>query len=485
MTVGECSRNFIAAHLIGLPAIVQAVRDSPLSNYYIHGYWDHMTADSLKYAVVAALSGRVVDAALILILEDDRLAGRGHELEAAMQEEWAWLTAIPDDTWERLSRMVSEVSPPENLRADCILAAQASYAFLHWRLLRILAMYPWKLCDGTVGERLAELRSLPDALGCDDTTDKIYHLMHVGYSIDKIAAAVELMKQCPFSTRGVEQAHASIAIIARLHPGVGLDHMTARGLLHAARPLFHDPDANALSKAIGRLRGKVSRLEKKSGAGRTGRQLFLSEMVPRLCDLRTAPLARRAGAQWSMVHHGQMWARLTDEEKAMYEEKARVRRDAFFADIAEEVAEVQGEIRRKQKLLEEQKRGLGLSPVTLSGNRLTEDDIQAMSDHSDTAEFGKTSVLVLRKKAVSPQPMIPDHEMDFLSKTNVRLAGFSTPGMCGWFRHVAFLRDEFYGTVLVLNLGTPREQCFLFSFALQKPIILWQCSDSRSLRFCT
>ena len=42
VTAGYCSRNLVAAQLIRLPALVQAIRGSHLSQYYIHGCWGDM-----------------------------------------------------------------------------------------------------------------------------------------------------------------------------------------------------------------------------------------------------------------------------------------------------------------------------------------------------------------------------------------------------------------------------------------------------------
>ena len=469
VSVGSCSRSLVAAQLIGLPALVQAVRDSPLSQYYIHGYWDWLTSDSLKYGVVAALSGRVVDAALIMILEDDRIAGRGHELEAAMQEEWEWLTSIPDTTWHRLSVMVSKSGPPENIRVDCIIATQASYAFLHWRLFRVLDSYPWLLCHGSADDRLTELHSMSSPPpGADDTTDKIHHLLHLPYSREKLVAAIELMKQCPFSTRGVEQAHASCSIMNRLHPGCGLDQLMSRGLLHAAKPLAQDPETDAMSRSIDKLKAKVRRLEGKDGTGRTGRQLFLGEMMAHVIGGKTLPQDKKKGAQWSFAHHTQLWNELSAQEKQKYEEMSRVKREAFFAELRGQVAELKIEIIAKQKALDQRKKGEGLSPVTLSGNRFSAEDMRSMAEMSAGPEFQKTALLGLRKDALTNKPPLPDHEVKFLMETPVNI-GQHQPDLCDWMKRVCFLRSEFRGKVIVVDLGTRDEKSYLFSFALQNP----------------
>ena len=327
-----------------------------------------------------------------------------------------------------------------------------------------------RLCCGSIDERLTELQSLPDAPGTDDTTDKIYQLLHLGYSRDKLVCAIELMKQCPFSTRGVEQAHDYCSMFSRIHPAAGIDHIAARGLLHAARVLIQNPHTEALARSIEKLKAKIHRLESKSGVGRTGRQLFLSEMMPGVIERRVCPQARKAGAQQSFAIHSGMWGQLTDQEKQAYEEAARDKREAFFVELREKVLELHNEVKGKEVALAALKRGEGSSPVTMSGTRLTEEDMQSMAGMRDGAEFQKAALLQLRKDALALQPMVPDHEKDFLMNIDVNL-GQGDPWLCDWMKRIGFLRDYFRGHVLVVDMGTIGERSYFFSFALQRPYV--------------
>ena len=53
---------------------------------------------------------------------------------------------------------------------------------------------------------------------------------------------------------------------------------------------------------------------------------------------------------------------------------ARVKRVAYFDELGEQMSELKDEIKMKQKTLAAHKKGEGLSPVTLSGNKLSETD---------------------------------------------------------------------------------------------------------------
>ena len=89
ITIGVCSRRLVASMLIGLSGLADRIRDDPAaSGWYIHGFWDYVTPDVLRYAIVASLASRPVDAALGEMLSDDRCAGRYGELCEEMQVEW-------------------------------------------------------------------------------------------------------------------------------------------------------------------------------------------------------------------------------------------------------------------------------------------------------------------------------------------------------------------------------------------------------------
>ena len=71
-------------------------------------------------------------------------------------------------------------------------------------------------------------------------------------------------------------------------------------------------------------------------------------------------------------------------------------------------------------------------------------------------------------QALALKPLLPEHEVKVLKGTPVNL-GQGVPDLCDWMQRVCFLRDEFRGKVLVVNLGTKKEQSYFFSFALQSP----------------
>jgi hypothetical protein len=99
LTVGDCCRSLAGGLALGLEGIVNEVRALPgTSEYYIHGFG--LLASKVKqFVAIVAFASRVPDSALLALLEDDRLAARVGEVEAAMEEELQWIGSISDFAW--------------------------------------------------------------------------------------------------------------------------------------------------------------------------------------------------------------------------------------------------------------------------------------------------------------------------------------------------------------------------------------------------
>ena len=148
--------------------------------------------------------------------------------------------------------------------------------------MRNIRSYPWKLVEGDVWHNLDELMRHPEpAAEWDDTTRKIYTLLRLQLVEwrDRVVEALMLLKEIPWSIAGVEQGHASAAIVSRLHPMSGLDSVADRAFCHSAMPLLQDRGREKVHRKIAILEGRLARLRTKTGSGISGRQIFFEDMV--------------------------------------------------------------------------------------------------------------------------------------------------------------------------------------------------------------
>ena len=475
LTVGESCRRLITGQLLGLSALVDVIRRTPhASDWYIHGYWDNNSANIRRFAAIAALASGPIDAALLLILEDHRLAGKYRTIDEELQKHYRWLTRVQDSTWSLVAASIgSDDVSAESIRSDCLMAATAAAGFLYDRCLRHLLDYPWCLCEGNISENLDQLAAkelLP--AGTDDTTVKIWKLARRGIDRQDMVNAVSLLAEVPWSTLGVEQGHASASILKRQHPMMSTEMICRRAFVHSFKPLVQQPDVDRHEHIVARIQSSIARLEATSGRGRTGRNLFLGEFTSGAMTFRIGapPSARKDTAQWAMRHHGAMWSELSADDKAWYERQAEERNLLLQEKTNKDIAELRQKLIAARGKLNAAARGEGLPLTCLAANRLSPQDLNTLAAIYHSDEFGTHAVQRLRAASTkAPAQPGPAH-MKTLNDVKVLLAR-PTPKCPEWLKAMCYNRDAFKNCGLIIDSGTPAEQAFLFLYAKQQPLM--------------
>ena len=62
--------------------------------------------------------------------------------------------------------------------------------------------------------------------------------MNTGWSAELLAEGVEIFREIPWTTIGVEQQHGSMAVVHRAHEYLSGTMLSTRAFLHAARLLL-------------------------------------------------------------------------------------------------------------------------------------------------------------------------------------------------------------------------------------------------------
>ena len=115
---------------------------------------------------------------------------------------------------------------------------------------------PWKLCRGNIQSNLEDLKEEDQPL--EPVSAAIWELMHLGYPMAKLVAAVKLMAHIPWAPLPCEQMHGSLAIFRKRHPDFGALVLISRALmLQFSRVIM--PSVSKAEKDL----AKVSRLLEK------------------------------------------------------------------------------------------------------------------------------------------------------------------------------------------------------------------------------
>eukprot|EP00971_Amphidinium_carterae_P217830 4324169-Amphidinium_carterae.1 len=158
-----------------------------VSGYYVAGA-SSLGPRERKYACVAAFAARLPEIFSDSLLADERLLAQLSELESDLNEELSLLESIPMRVWSILSEVIH--TPADEIQSDCIRAAQVAWAFIDWRVLRVVRQPPWDIVvaqDPSAELRWLAQRPLPPD---EPTTAKIYHLLKAGYDMNKILEAL-------------------------------------------------------------------------------------------------------------------------------------------------------------------------------------------------------------------------------------------------------------------------------------------------------
>ena len=82
---------------------------------------------------MAAVAGRVADAPLQILMEDDRLCHRIGDCERAVEEALLWMDALPEYAWHRLASAVGPGDTAESLRHACCCSGHIQGGYM-WRM---------------------------------------------------------------------------------------------------------------------------------------------------------------------------------------------------------------------------------------------------------------------------------------------------------------------------------------------------------------
>ena len=461
VTVGDSSRSLVASLCLGLQGLVHMIRQSPdTSEYYIHGF-GQLDDETLKYAVVAALSSNVSDAVLVELLEDDRLSRHVAAIERGLQEECQWIANVTWFTWSRLSGLLSGLSA-KALRSDCCLAASISAAYFTRKCLQVARCFPWRLCVGNIADNLDQLASQSQCPSADATTQKIHQLLRIGYSRRALSEGVSLFRDVHWTTNNIEQGHGSAATIVRAHKQYGRNMLSQRSFIHMMRFMF--PNAESVGAGRSRSDARLECLMGMQPQKITGRHVFLADLQAALAT--AVPLARRGEVgQVMMARHGMVYRGLKPALREEYEARAANVADARRRAIDDELATLLGQRQASGHIRSRQDPG-DPAQLQVSTCRFSEADLTALAAMYSSADFSNRKVEALREHAIVGPP--PPTAMT-IARLEAKAHDLEEVGAVpAWCHIVCKFRNEFHCCALIFQTDGA-EEAYLFLFAQKSP----------------
>jgi hypothetical protein len=190
-----------------------------------------------------------------------------------------------------------------------VTAATTSAGYIMAKFRRA-KLPPFDLVRGDPKENLRNWQQRPEAPS-DPTSQKIWRLLKLGYSVPKLLDALKLSARCSWSTSVAEQGHALASSLVRGHRMCGSRTVQGRALVIAARALF---STTATERKLRLAEASLASLGRKRPGRFAGRQWVLRDMTFALGPMRLfGKHAPRGFATKLIFTHGAKWVSISDD----------------------------------------------------------------------------------------------------------------------------------------------------------------------------
>lgn len=469
-TIGASCRALVASLAVGLEAVVdRALSDPASSNYHLNGF-KRLRPEVRRYAVVAALAAFPAEALQVELLEDDRVARRLPELKGAFDDELVFLEQLPPQVWDRLARHVGGY-PAElggELRSASVRSAYTSRAYIEDRLFRIADDFPWRLAFGDIQDNLEKLHSEPYQ-GHDRATQQIKQLLQIGFPRSQLGDLVALLREVPWTTVTVEQAHGSMAVLHRQHPGLGRKALAHRTMIHQCRALFQNPQAE---KVLGRIEKRLERLRGQTPESTTGRHLFLRDLMAQARS--SLPQGSRMSLglrQQIMRRHGGLYKSLPLAARQEYGQAASRHIENANVDRMENITAALHDYRLYSARLTQEALERGMTN-RVADSRFSEADLRELGQHVLAVSKDAAGRVAGRLRAEAPpgEPSAAQMAVFASHPVATTIEGRGAPELYSLTRELCWRREFYRGCALFRDDVDIGEKAFLFLYGTQSPI---------------
>lgn len=463
--VGASSRALLGCLLCGMESLVSDImKDPDLSKYHIRGF-TRLSPRAKKMMVLVSCCGRVSEHFVEAVLQDDRLPMRIAAIDEQMSKDVRSVQAIPDPVYVLFSGLCGSTAPALRDEVAEMTLTQAGYIQARLREVRLP---PWSLVGGDVSAKLQRFRDGPPPT--EQTSLKLFKLLRMGVSEPLLMQGIQMLSECPWTTKLVEQPHASVKSLMSAHSMYGVDTMMARAMIMQSRPLFTRDSDETKTKTI-RLR--VARLRSRQPQRITGRHVYLRSLSVTAALQRKHGKTNTKGVHVKLVRDNmKMWGQLTEMEKRHYDELAVALRCERQTGISGKIRCLMAEVKKLEERFHRRHAGAETS-WRMGLCRLSLVEKAAFDELYYSDRFSREAVVASRAAAVAEVGPPCDAEIKLLESMPIFRAPRHSTGDA-WVPWLASNRSMMKRSILriVTDGGV---QYAAFAYASQNPMTVCAC----------
>ena len=303
----------------------------------------------------------------------------------------------------------------------------------------------------------------------DPVAAKIWHLLRAGFPQQDIRGAIDLFKEVPWSTQGVERSHGSLASLHKVHPQYSLATLAVRATLHQCRAFFSQSEE---TKAKQKHQEQMAKLHRSLARSLSARNVFLAELASTVPLHSASSQGQPSNAQDLVRLSHKLYEQLDDMAKLQYEAKAAEATSARQVSLLQaQDALTQSFVLQTQRQRDEQ----GTVGVlnTLSSCRLQTSDYQALVGLLSQGGLAGAALKALRARALEA-PQEPSQAVKLVFQEASAEAveqATATPAQPDWVKIVCRHREVFHHALFLRKC--PFEELhegFLLLVAIQSPL---------------
>ena len=287
------------------------------------------------------------------------------------------------------------------------------------------------------------------------TVMQLKRLLDIGVPHSRVARALRLAREAPFSVNLVEQAHGGGASILRQHKRMNAPTLISCSALHQARHFF---EPSQIDKQIAKVRAKLEKLQS-ARESFSGFNLFVQRMSRRgyvpTEHSHIDSAVERGHASLALGH--QLYTQLPQSAKVAFSDAARSVRANRRVLIKEAVDECIDEL----LVLEGRRRDVEFKskPNHMDSLRLGCSDIERMCEMYCSNQFQRLLVDRMTIDAARP-PAVPTREQQSIIVAEETACAIPEKPRPWWLQMVALNRDRFKDAAF--SWGSPRAEVAYF-----------------------
>ena len=459
---GAASRQILFSEVLGVSHLVKYITiDQKESSYYIGGYARHLTVQVRHLIGILAVSSRVGDAAMKIIMKDDRLPIVLPNVDKALHDELEFVFAMPHHLWSFVAEYIGMDWTEYRRRCFISSLVSAAYPLMHARPAR---KGVFKLL---LGDRQANLEALSIGRPPDDEgLFKVYEMVRMlGYAatLDEL----ECLSRASWSTLQEEKGHVFAKRLMKDHSAYGAGTLQDRSqICQFQQWISVDREETKLVN----LRKRLAALNEDNSKYHTGRQQFLKELNEEAARQRSIGRNVPPGvSKQIMSKHGERWRTMDADARAIYEERAAEARQETRAGIRHKRADL---LRQISDAVDDKDKLLGVDrPVLMRDARLSDADKIEFNAFFEQPRFAAPEakrVISRNGRECAAPPDVVRRALESIPVTEVQV-----PKAPPWMSVMCWNRIFFVDCVVrVTELVGGDVSYWKFVFGLQSPSIL-------------